>query len=200
MQAMIDPSSTHLEAARRGDTEAAGRLVGEFHARIYGFLRRLSGSDADAVELTQRTFCRVWTSLPAFAGRSSVSSWMHGIAYRTYVDWLRAERRGVQVPDAWWLALPDASRGPDLVVADADDAAAAYAAVDRLEPALRETIHLHYYQGLTLDETATSLEIATSTVKYRVRQALAELQRGLAAGQPRSNGTPPSLAANRRTT
>ena len=197
---MIDPSSNNLEAARRGDTEAAGRLVGEFHARVYAFLRRLSGSDADAVELTQRAFCRAWASLAGFAGRSSVSSWLHGIAYRTYVDWLRAERRNIALPDEWWLALPDPSRGPDLVVADADAGAAVYAAVDRLESTLRETVHLHYYQGLTLEETASALEIATSTVKYRIRQALAELQRSLAPGQSCLNGTSPSPANNRRTT
>ena len=61
-----------------------------------------------------------------------------------------------------------------------DLAAAVYGSVDQLEPDLRDTVHLHYYQDLTLQETADALSIATSTVKYRLRQALAELQRKLA--------------------
>lgn len=54
------------------------------------------------------------------------------------------------------------------------------ASVDRLETDLRHTVHLHYYQGLTLQETADAQGVATSTVKYRLRQALAELQKSFA--------------------
>ena len=59
----------------------------------------------------------------------------------------------------------------------ADLRATLFTAVDRLEPDLRDTIHLHYYQDLTLQETADALGVATSTVKYRLRQALGELQK-----------------------
>ena len=174
---MNDPAQAYLEAARHGDIEAAGRIVDHFHAPLFAFLRRLAGSESDAVELTQRAFCRAWRSLPSFSGRSTLSSWLHGIAYRTYVDWLRAERRSVSQPDSWWQAIGDPYPSPDRLASTGDDRAAVYAAVDALEPALRETIHLHYYQGLSIEETAAALEIATSTVKYRMRQALTELQR-----------------------
>ena len=49
--------------------------------------------------------------------------------------------------------------------------------MDALDADVRATVHLHYYQGLTLQETADALGIATSTVKYRLRQALADLQK-----------------------
>ena len=70
--------------ARCGDRAAAAELIELFYERIYAFLRRLAASDADAADLTQRTFSRVWQALPGFAGRSSVSSWMHSIAYHAY--------------------------------------------------------------------------------------------------------------------
>jgi RNA polymerase sigma-70 factor (ECF subfamily) len=158
-------------------------LVDTFHGRIYAFLRRLSGTESDAVELTQRTFCRAWPALSGFEGRSSVSSWLHGIAYRTYVDWLRADRRHEGRSDAWWEGIPDGGVRPDVAVADADAAAAVYRAVDALEAGLRETVHLHYYQGLTLEETGDALGIATSTVKHRLREALGRVQRGLARAE-----------------
>jgi DNA-directed RNA polymerase specialized sigma24 family protein len=47
--------------------------------------------------------------------------------------------------------------------------------VENLEPDVRATVHAHYYQELTLQETADALGVATSTVKYRLRQALNEL-------------------------
>jgi RNA polymerase sigma-70 factor, ECF subfamily len=169
-----------LEKARRGDTNAASDLIELFYARIYAFLRRFSGNDADAEDLTQRTFSRVWQSLGTFAGRSTVSSWIHGIAYHVYVDWRRAQRSAEPRSDEWWSLRPDSGARPDEAAAQADLSMSVYAFVDRLAPDLRDTIHLHYYQGLTIEETADALGIATSTVKYRQRQALAELQKQFA--------------------
>src|SRR4051794_21421488 len=174
-----DPNRV-LEKARGGDLRAASELIELFYARIYAFLRRLSGNEADAADLTQRTFSRVWQALESFAGRSSVGSWIHGIAYHVYVDWLRASGRTEPRSDEWWRLQPDASARPDEAAAQSDLSAAVYASVERLSPELRDTVHLHFYQGLTIEETAAALGIATSTVKYRQRQALAELQKQFA--------------------
>jgi len=51
---------------------------------------------------------------------------------------------------------------------------------------LRETIHMHYYQELTIQETADAMAVATSTVKYRLRQALAELESELSSARKQS--------------
>ena len=169
-----------VEKARGGDRTAAAELIELFYERIYAVLRRLAANEADAADLTQRTFSRVWQALPGFAGRSSVASWIHSIAYHAYVDWRRADRHTEPRPDEWWAARPAPEARPDEVVARTDLAATVYGLVDELEPELRHTVQLHYYQDLTLQETADALGVATSTVKYRVRQALAELQRKLA--------------------
>jgi RNA polymerase sigma factor (sigma-70 family) len=60
-------------------------------------------------------------------------------------------------------------------------AARLHALVDGLPPDLRDTVHLHYYQELSLQETADALSVAASTVKYRLRQALAALEKNLAS-------------------
>ncbi|MGO8927395.1 MAG: RNA polymerase sigma factor [Limisphaerales bacterium] len=177
----MEPDANQLlETARRGDRAAAVGLIELFYERIYAFLRRLAANDADAADLTQRTFGRVWQALPTFAGRSSVSSWMHGIAYHVYVDWRRADRHAEPRSNHWWAARPASDALPDEIVALKDLAATVYGSVDQLEPDLRHTVQLHYYQDLTLQETADAMGVATSTVKYRLRQALAELQRKLA--------------------
>ena len=159
-----------------GEQVASVDLIDLFYERIYAFLRRLCGNETDAADLTQRTFGRVWEALPGFRGRSSVGSWIHSIAYHTYVDWRRANHRTESRSSEWWAECASAEPGPDEVVSRTDLAATVYSAVDRLAPELRETIHLHYYQELTLQETADAMEVATSTVKYRLRQALNELE------------------------
>jgi RNA polymerase sigma-70 factor, ECF subfamily len=173
------PANQLAEAARRGDQAAATRLIELFYERIYAFLRRLAGNDADAADLTQHTFSRVWQSLPSFAGRSSFSCWIHGIAHHVYVDWRRADRRIESRSDEWWNACATREPSPAELASRTDLAATLFASVDNLERDQRETVHLHYYQELTLQETADAMGIATSTVKYRLRQALAELQKQL---------------------
>src|SRR5271165_6783248 len=96
------------------------RLIEQFYARVFAFLRRLTANEADAADLTQRTFSRVWQSLPTFAGRSSVGSWIHGIAYHVYVDWRRSERPTEPRSPDWWSACPSRDVQPDDAGARAD--------------------------------------------------------------------------------
>jgi len=177
-----------ITEAGRGSLPAAVELVDRFYEAVYAFLRRLCGSEADAEDLTQKTFARVWTALPRFEGRSSVAAWLHGIAHHVYQDWRRTDRRFESRPDTWWADCADERKGPDTLAMEGDLAAALYAAVDQLEPSVRDTVHLHYYQGLTLDETAHALDLATSSVKYRLRSAVQLLQKRLTAS--------PALALN----
>lgn len=183
---MDDSSANQLaEAARHGDRAAAARLIELFYERVYAFLRRLAGNDADAADLTQRTFTRGWQALPTFAGRSSFSSWIHGIAHHVYVDWRRTNHRTEPRSSEWWADCVAAGPTPAESSSQTDLAATVFTRVDELSPELRATVHLHYYQELTLQETADALGIATSTVKYRLRQALEELQKHFAT-EPRS--------------
>ena len=171
------PANQMVESARQGNKAAATQLVEAFYERIYAFLRRLAGNDADAADLTQKTFARVWQGLQSFAGRSSVSSWIHGIAHHTYVDWRRSNGRTESRTDDWWETCPAVELAPDESVARTDLSSALFASVDRLDPQLRDVVHLHYYQNLTLQETAGALCVSASTIKYRLRQALTELQK-----------------------
>jgi RNA polymerase sigma-70 factor (ECF subfamily) len=181
----MEPELKELVAeARQGSKTAATAIIEGLYERIYAFLRRLSSNDADAADLTQQTFGRVWQALPTFAARSSVASWVHGIAYHVYVDWRRANHRSEPRSGQWWAGLTSGEILPDERAARADLATQVYATVDGLDSDLRDAVHLHYYQGLTLEETAAALGVATSTVKYRLRSALAELQKLLADNPP----------------
>ena len=166
-----------MDRFRRGENGAAVELIDCFYQKIYAFLRRLTGNEADAADLTQRTFGRVWQALPGFSGRSSVGSWIHSIAYHTYIDWRRANHRTESRSPEWWAERAAVEPKPDDLVVGKDLAARVYALVDQLGLELRETVHLHYYQELTLGETADAMNVAVSTVKYRLRQALLELEK-----------------------
>jgi RNA polymerase sigma-70 factor (ECF subfamily) len=176
---MNDPAHELIRRAQAGDRAAAGQLIDDFHGRIYGYHRRLIGDAIDAEDLTQQTFAKAWQSIRAFAGRSTVSSWLHGIAYHVFVDWLRRRKPTEARDEEWWAACPDPFEAFD-DLASRDTAAAVWRSVDRLPDDLRQTIHLHYYQELTLQETADALGIAVSTVKHRLQSGIGQLQKLLA--------------------
>src|SRR4051794_20022071 len=114
-------------ATLRAKEPEALELIELFYERVYAFLRRLTANDGDAADLTQRTFARVWQKLPTFAGRSSIGSWIHSIAYRLYIDWRRTCHPSDFRTDAWWNAHPAKELAPDEIVARKDLQDAVYA-------------------------------------------------------------------------
>jgi RNA polymerase sigma-70 factor, ECF subfamily len=169
---MSDPATKLCERAQAGDMEAASELVTQFYERLYAWFRRLAGHEQDAADLTQKTFSKVWTSLGSYQGRSSFSTWLHGIGHHVYVDWRRRNAPTEQVSDEWWLRCADQAPGPAETAADREQVQQVYSLVEQLDEDTRQTVHLHYYQGLSIAETAEVLDIATSTVKYRLREAM----------------------------
>lgn len=174
---MSDSADNLCERAKKGDLFAASELVALFYQRIFAYLRRLSGNDEDAADLTQKTFARGWQSLGSYQKRSSFSTWLHGIAHHVYLDWRRKRSFSDAQTDEWWEAQSDHAPTPFESTAEREMAHQLYRWVDELDDEKKQTVHLHYYQNLTLNETAEVLGVAASTVKYRLREALDYLRR-----------------------
>jgi RNA polymerase sigma-70 factor (ECF subfamily) len=157
--------------AGRADKNAACELLRIHYTDVYSYLRRLCGSQADAEDLTQQTFLKAWSSLDGFKGRSKFSTWLYRIAHNTYIDFQRGNTGSNRDrSDQWWAECIDKNPGPFANVADRQLAQRLYETVDQLDYDKKHVVHLHYYQGLSIRETAKVLGIATSTVKYRLRE------------------------------
>lgn len=161
---------------RKADKTAACELLKIYYADIFAYLRRLCGSNQDAEDLTQETFIKVWSSLGSFKGHSKFSTWLYRIAHNTYIDWQRRNNRIKSQSDQWWQQCMDKSPGPFANAAERQMAKHLYRAVDQLDEDKKHVVHLHYYQGLSLRETAKVLNISTSTVKYRLREVIKVLR------------------------
>jgi RNA polymerase sigma-70 factor (ECF subfamily) len=184
---MADDAERLCEEAKAGDMAAASELIALFSERIFSYFRRLCGNESDAQDLTQKTFVKVWSSLGSFQGRSSFSTWIHGIAHNVYVDWRRRRSVVEYQTDEWWETCVAEGPSPFEDAAEREAAHQLYAAVEQLDEDAKEVVHLHYYQGLSLKETAEVLNIATSTVKYRLREALNDLRTRTAEPKLRTN-------------
>ncbi len=168
---------TLCRRAKKADKDAACELLKIYYAEVYAYLRRLCGSRDDAEDLTQQTFLKAWSSLDGFAGRSKFSTWLYRIAHNTFIDWHRRNTGSTQsCPDQWWQECIDQNPGPFANLAERQLAQRMYEAVGRLDEDKKQVVHLHYYQGLSIRETAKVLDIATSTVKYRLREVFKALR------------------------
>ena len=169
---MSDAGEELCDGARAGDAAAASGLITLYYERIFAYFRRLCGNDEDAQDLTQKAFLKVWSSLGSYQKRSSLSTWIHALAHHVYVDWRRRRNSLEWQSDEWWQTCAAEGPSPFEDVAEKELAHRLYALVDQLEEGSKEAVHLHYYQGLSIKDTAEVLGVATSTVKYRLREAL----------------------------
>ncbi len=161
-----------VRRARKGDTAAASELLRSAYRPVYSYLLRLCGSESTAEDLVQDTFVKVWSALPSFRGECAVTTWIHRIAYTTYIDWYRSCKRDTVVCNSWVDECPYPHPDPSEDFSQRQEALRLYQAVEALDEHLRQVIYLHYYQELPLRETAYVLQIAVSTVKYRLRKAI----------------------------
>src|SRR6185295_5325458 len=75
-----------IARAQGGDQAAFRRLVEAHRERAYALALRITGTPADAEEVAQDAFVRVWRSLKAFRGESSSGTWLHRIVARQALD------------------------------------------------------------------------------------------------------------------
>jgi RNA polymerase sigma-70 factor (ECF subfamily) len=161
---------------RRGNREACRELVRRYHHGVYGFLRRLGADPSLAEDLTQETYAKAWRRIETLRRSASLRSWLLTIARNEYLQWARVERPEVAAIDEGREAEDDGTAGAesDLLLSERDRAVRR--AVSLLDPVLRETVALHYFQDLSLREVGEVQGIPAGTVKSRVNRALGRLR------------------------
>ncbi|HEY0787119.1 MAG TPA: RNA polymerase sigma factor [Thermoanaerobaculia bacterium] len=160
-----------LARIRGGDRAAAEALVEATYRRIYAYLCKCCGDPGAAEDLTQETFRKAWVALSGFDGRSSVSTWLHRIAYTTFLNSIRGPRPLPLPEDP--PPLPDPAPAADEVVGRRQEDAALRRAVLALPEALRFTVTAHYWGEMSVREIAAVEKITVVAVRKRLAKALA---------------------------
>ena len=163
-----------------GSQEACADLIGRYHAPIYRLLVHLCRDAHLAEDLAQDTFLAAWKSIGSFKAASSLGTWLHGIAYRKFIDAHRRGERTVAIAAAHPVEqVQSIALNPYETALASDESRRLYRALGRLTPRDRDVIVLHYLQGLSYQELAEVLDQPTGTVKWRTREALENLRRAL---------------------
>jgi RNA polymerase sigma-70 factor (ECF subfamily) len=166
---VTDPTTELALRARDGDRDAEARFVRATQAEVWRFTAALV-DPGSADDLTQETYLRAFPALARFEGRSSVRTWLLGIARRTCADHLRTVVRRRRL-DARLAAQA-------LTDVPAPDPSARLGAADllrRLPEDRRTAFVLTQVMGLSYAEAAEVEDVPVGTIRSRVARARDEL-------------------------
>lgn len=164
-----------------GDARALEQLYDRYARPVFSLALRMLGDPAEAEELLQETFLRLWQQAARYdARRGSFGSWLMSIAHNLAVDALRSRSRRPQRADFVELG--------HLPLTETDEATIAHEAAevselrDRVRQAMaqlpepqRQAIELAYFAGLTHSEIAAVLGEPIGTIKTRLRLGMQKL-------------------------
>jgi RNA polymerase sigma-70 factor (ECF subfamily) len=172
-----------------GDGSAWAEMVRAHHRRVYGLCYRFTGNPADAEDLTQDVFLKIYSNLASFdAARGSLPVWITTMTRNLLVDNFRRTRnqRATSSLDEGWDG-PNELQPVDRLAAKGSSPheAAVHKELEKMvqqalaqvSVELREAVILRDLQDLDYKEIAQVLEIPEGTVKSRISRGRAELAR-----------------------
>jgi RNA polymerase sigma-70 factor (ECF subfamily) len=155
-----------------GSTQTVQRLVDDYYVPLYRYAYRLSGSSADAEDLTQETFCKAQANFSQLRDPGRAKPWLFSILRRGYLHRLRAEKQEACVPLDGVGDLPEALPGPLPEV----DPEQLQQALNDLPEAFRTPIILYYFEDFSYRDIAEQMDLPLGTVMSRLARAKAYLR------------------------
>lgn len=146
------------------------RLVTAYETELLRLCCVILGDPHLAQDAVQETFFKVYRTLDRFRGECSEKTWITRIAVNTCRDMKRQR----------WFRFIDRSVSadmlPDTPIPCPQEQSELFLDIINLSEKHKEVILLHYYQQLSLEETAQALHISKRTVSYRLDKARALLR------------------------
>jgi RNA polymerase sigma-70 factor (ECF subfamily) len=145
-------------------------LYRDYRSRVFSTAYRLTRSRADAEDVTQEVFIKVFKKLDSFRGDAAITTWLYRITVNCCMDMLRRRKREQTVP------LDD-----ELETASAPMSVMGLieGALPRMPNGYRHVFVLHDIQGMKHCEIARILGISEGASKSQLHRARAHLRREL---------------------
>ena len=183
-----------IRAALAGKSASWQKLVRRHERRVYNHCLRLTGSDADALDLMQEVFLGVYRSLNTFRGDSKFSTWLFRIVHNKSVDAVRRRRPYIFLEnssdDESALEIdqfPDEEAvEPCAALSLTQTNARVLRYLDRLSYEHRLIVEMKVYQGMTFEEIGQVVRVSENTSKTRYYSALKKLKNLLEASNDMS--------------
>ena len=198
----LQPDETALVAElRAGSEEAFAWLIAHYHQPIYSLLARTVRNSADAADLTQEVFVKIFRGIRGFHGESSLRTWIYRIALREASNqrrwWMRHQQHEIPIeqemadgesgrPVLLKDMLVDPSESPYDAALHEENRAYVERALRRVPEPFRIALILRDIEGFSYEEVAAMQGVNLGTVKSRLVRGRAFLKVLLSASEPGS--------------
>ena len=178
---------------KAGSEEAFAVLIAQYHQPLYSLIARSLNDSADASDIIQEVFIKVFRSIRGFHGESSLRTWLYRIALHEASNqrrwWSRHKKQEITI-DSSFESDPDVENSRlslASTLADQSDSPFDHAAQaevrERVEAALRQipetfrtVVILREIEGFAYEEIAEILNVNLGTVKSRLTRGRAALR------------------------
>jgi len=171
-----EPEIEWMARIRDGDMEAFRCLVEAHQARVVGTISKMLGSDAEAEDLAQQVFIRIWKSAPRYQPTAKFTTWLFRITRNLVFNELRRKRHFVDQADEMPEPAERRDQEPDKVLMEGELQSAIQNAIDQLPESQRLAIILRRYEGMAYEEIAAVMGTTVPAVKSILFRARAELR------------------------
>jgi RNA polymerase sigma-70 factor (ECF subfamily) len=182
IHAMMDPTeltdSELIEGIRSCDSRVAQYLLDQYWAPLLRYAEGILEGTADAQDIVQDAFLRLWANRDKWSEAGSVRSLLYTVTRNLALDERRRHARRGQVSDDVDIPHIGPSPSDDVVLAEARQAA--NDAVSRLPPKRQEVFRLAREEGLSHKEIAAIMGISVNTAANHMVHAMADLKAALA--------------------
>lgn len=179
----------NIELLKAGDRQEQARMVELFSEQVYRVALKMLNNPTDAEDVLQETFLKAFKSLQNFEERSSIATWLYRIAVNESLMIIRKRKPEIavieeeadqddnnetmvhQVVD--WCCLPEKE------FLSSESRVHLNNAIKELPQKLRSVFILRDIEGLSIRETAETLEISETNVKTRLLRARMRLREEL---------------------
>lgn len=169
------PDAEVVRLLQCGQQERAFELLLScYQGKVFRLAMSYVRSSADAEDLAQEAFVRLWRALPSYDGRASFSTWLYVIARNACLSELRKRRSRPTAPLDETVE-PRRTDGP--IAAPASDLRLECAALlEELPETQRRVVSLFYLEDRSYEEVSILLGMPLNTVRshlHRARRSLA---------------------------
>jgi len=173
--------------SKAGDLKSFEELIVRYEKKVFTFAYRFMGNYADAGDLAQETFIRVYQSLASFRGEGSFAAWLYRICANVCRDELRRRSRRKNVSLDEIVSRPAGGecavgvfRSPEEAVMEGELQRTVQSCLNDLPDEYRLVLVMREFYGLSYHEIAAALDISPGTVKSRLNRGRRALREKLA--------------------
>ena len=181
---------------KAGSEQAFAILIAQYHQPLYSLIARSLNDPADAADITQEVFIKVFRSIRGFNGESSLRTWLYRIALHEASNqrrwWSRHKKQEITIDSSveneddgsvfsLSATLADHGDSPYDCAAQVEVRARVEAALRQLPEVFRTVVVLREIEGFAYEEIAEILNVNLGTVKSRLTRGRSALRAVLVA-------------------